>query len=75
MNLLVDPAPLAREYKERWRIMRRIRRCVTEEALEVEGVSTLADVLRDLWTVWWMVTEDGEIGGVTAPRGVAKMLT
>jgi hypothetical protein len=60
MNLLVDPAPLAREYVERWSAIQRIRRCVAEEALEIKGVSTLADVLRDLWTVWWMVIEDGE---------------
>jgi hypothetical protein len=63
LNLLLDPAPLAKEYLERWTAIQRIRRCVLEQALEIEGVSTLAGVLRDLWTVWWMVTEDGEFVG------------
>jgi hypothetical protein len=63
LNLLVDSAPLAKEYIERWSAIKRIRRCVMEEALEIKGVSTLADAVRDLWAAWWMVIEDGEFFG------------
>jgi hypothetical protein len=63
LNLLIDPAPLAKEYIERWDAIQRIRRCVVEEAVEIKGASKFVERLRDLWTVWWMVAEDGEFLG------------
>ena len=60
LNLLTDPLPLANEYKERWNAIKRIRHCAEEQVLEVEGVFVFEDVVRDLWTVWWMVVENGK---------------
>ncbi len=60
MHLLVDPLPLANEYRERWLAIKQIRRCGEEMTLEVKGVFGFDDVVRDLWTTWWMVIENGE---------------
>jgi hypothetical protein len=65
-DLFADPRSWAIDYKVRWEQSWRMRQVVKHAKIEVPGVCDLEQLTADLWNVWFLLTENGE---VTIARG------
>jgi hypothetical protein len=64
-DLFSDPRSWAIDYKTRWEQTARMRRVA--EAGTFEGICEREQVLADLWTVWFLLTENGEVSVCDTP--------
>lgn len=53
----VDDRLLADEYRDRISLIRRMKMVARYQRLDVNGITRRSDVERDLWAIWFMITE------------------
>lgn len=59
LNLLSDPRLWALDYTTRWEMSRRMRQIAKLGRVEIPGVCDRRQFMQDMWTVWFLVTENG----------------
>jgi hypothetical protein len=70
-DLFGDPKSWAEDYKLRWSTRQRMRDAVRKESLEGgtgKGLWRNEDILPDLWTAWFLATEDGGSSALSASQ-------
>lgn len=58
LNLLSDPRLWALDYTTRWEMSRRMRQIAKLGRVEIPGVCDRRQFMQDMWTVWFLVTEN-----------------
>ena len=68
-DLFADPRSWAIDYKTRWEQSWRMREVAKQQRLEIPGVSSRDQLVADLWNVWFLLTENGELFGAWMVSG------
>lgn len=55
------PKSWAVDYKTRWEMAKRMRAVVRADTVDVPGVCDRDQLLADMWNVWFLLTENGEL--------------
>ncbi|KIR71562.1 hypothetical protein I310_04869 [Cryptococcus deuterogattii CA1014] len=58
LDLLSEPRPWAIDYRTRWEMSRRMRQIAKLGRVEIPGICDRAQFMEDMWTVWFLVTEN-----------------
>lgn len=59
LDLFSDPRLWALDYRTRWEMSRRMRQIAMLGRVEIPGVCDRTQFMQDMWTVWFLVTENG----------------
>lgn len=58
-DLFADPRSWAMDYKNRWETAYRMRQAVRSGRLDVHTDGDKEQLCEDLWTIWFLLTENG----------------
>ncbi|OXG09832.1 hypothetical protein C367_07011 [Cryptococcus neoformans Ze90-1] len=58
LDLFSDPRLWALDYRTRWEMSRRMRQIAKLGRVEIPGVCDRTQFMQDMWTVWFLVTEN-----------------
>lgn len=59
LDLLSERRPWAIDYIARWEMSRRMTQIAKLGRVEIPGICDRAQFMEDMWTVWFLVTENG----------------
>lgn len=59
LDLLSERRPWAIDYITRWEMSRRMTQIAKLGRVEIPGICDRAQFMEDMWTVWFLVTENG----------------
>lgn len=72
-DLFGDPKSWATEYKSRWELSWLMREVGRLRKLDIPGFCDTKEVEAALWSVWFLVTENGELSDNTAASTTAAL--
>lgn len=58
LDLFSDPRLWALDYRTRWEMSRRMKQIANLGRVEIPGVCDRTQFMQDMWTVWFLVTEN-----------------